>query len=180
MNIWCNIKRYIWRQKGITEPKKNKLWGDVHEHSLVSHVTSKRNLRLEMGISDFLGTMNFQSWLTLMEKIKKQWTYRIGSGHFMVESYDKEMSRTQDSVTSVLQMVFFCNKLVERAAITSMPSMSYLSVLLLTWPGRKWVVKGKVEKARSSVHYHTHQDSLWFVVDLHMRYVALVMNITLL
>lgn len=166
-------KRYNWA-------KKNKLWGDVHEHSLVSHVTSKRNLRLEMGISDFLGTMNFQSWLTLMEKIKKQWTYRIGSGHFMVESYDKEMSRTQDSVTSVLQMVFFCNKLVERAAITSMPSMSYLSVLLLTWPGRKWVVKGKVEKARSSVHYHTHQDSLWFVVDLHMRYVALVMNITLL
>lgn len=59
MNIWCNIKRYIWRQKGITEPIK-KLWGDVHEHSLVSHVTSKRNLRLEMGISDFLGTMNFQ------------------------------------------------------------------------------------------------------------------------
>lgn len=50
----------------------------------------------------------------------------------MVESYDKEMSRTQDSVTSVLQMVFFCNKLVERAAITLMPSMSYLSVLLLT------------------------------------------------
>lgn len=49
----------------------------------------------------------------------------------MVESYDKEMSRTQDSVTSVLQMVFFCNKLVERAA-TLMPSMSYLSVLLLT------------------------------------------------
>lgn len=154
----------------------------MHEHSLVSHVTSKRNLRLEMGISDFLGTMNFQSWLTLTEKIKKQWTYSIGSWHFMVESYDKEMSRTtwRHSVTSVLQMVFFCNKLVERAAITLMHSMSYLSVLLLTWPGRKWLVKGKVEKAWSSVHYHTHQDSLWFVVDLHMRYVALMLNITLL